>query len=230
MMIYYTTIMNDSRRYFISPQPISFLMRPYGKNAEGNQLAVDGIDFCKFFEKQEGANLLVTSAMRMDATFPFILPNPVLPTNPPTYVMDGGALDDAGVEPTFRFLQTFKEWINKNTSGVVVIEIRDEEKSGEPEEQLQTTMMSRFTDPLGTVYSNMDRMQDFLVDQKFNYIDDELRGKLNFVLFEYTSTKKDEKAAVSMHLTSRDKNDIIKSLSRSNNIAAFNKLQLLLSR
>ena len=230
MMVYYTTIMNDSRRFFISPQPVSFLMRPYGKNAEGNQLAVDGIDFCKFFEKQDGANLLVTSAMRMDATFPFILPNPVLPTNPPGYVMDGGALDNAGVESTFRFLQTFKEWINKNTRGVVVIEIRDDEKQGEPEEQLQTTMLSRFTDPLGTVYSNMDRMQDFLIDQKLNYIDDELRGKLNFVIFEYTAGKKDEKAAMSMHITSRDKKDIIKSLDRPNNVAAFNKLKALLSQ
>ena len=230
MMVYYTTIMNDSRRYFISPQPISFLMRPYGKNSGDNQLAIDGIDFCKFFEKQDGGNLLVTSAMRMDATFPFILPNPVLPTEPPTYVMDGGALDDAGVEPTFRFLQTFKDWINKNTGGVVVIEIRDSEKQGEPEAQLQTTMLSRFTDPLGTVYSNMDRMQDFLVDQKLNYIDDELRGKLNFVMFEYTTDKQEEKAAMSMHLTLRDKKDILRSLTRSNNAAAFNKLQLFLSK
>ena len=230
MMIYYTTVMNDSRRFFISPQPVSFLMRPYGKNAEGNQLAIDGIDFCRFFEKQDGANLLVTSAMRMDATFPFILPNPVLPTNPSTYIMDGGVLDDAGVEPTFRFLQTFKDWINKNTSGVVVIEIRDDKKQDEPAEQLQTTMMSRFTDPLGTVYTNMDRMQDFLIDQKLNYMDDELRGKLKFVLFEYTANKKDEKAAMSMHLSQRDKNDIIKSLDRSNNIAAFNKLKILLDQ
>ena len=139
-------------------------------------------------------------------------------------------LDDAGVEPTFRFLQTFKDWVNKNTSGVVVIQIRDVEKQDEPEAQLQTTMMSRFTDPLGTVYSNMDRMQDFLVDQKLNYMDDELRGKLNFVMFEYTTDKKDEKAAVSMHLTSRDKIDILRSLSRSNNQAAFNKLRLLLAK
>ena len=193
-------------------------------------LAVDGIDFCKFFEKQDGANLLVTSAMRMDATFPFILPNPVLPTDPPTYVMDGGALDDAGLEPPFRFLQTFKEWINKNTSGVVVSEIRDSKKQGEPEEQLQTTVLSRFTDPLGTVYKNMDNMQDFLIDQKLNYMDEELRNKLNFVMFEYTNEKKDEKAAMSMHLTSRDKKDIIQSLSRSNNVAAFKKLKLLLAK
>lgn len=142
--------------------------------------------------------------------------------------MDGGALDDSGVEPTFRFLQTFKDWINKNTRGVVVIQIRDSEKQDEPEEQLQTTMLSRLTDPLGTVYENLDNMQDFLIDQKLNYIDEELRGKLNFVLFEYTSDKKDEKAAMSLHLTTRDKDDIIKSLARSNNVSAFNKLKFLM--
>jgi hypothetical protein len=232
LMIYYTTVLSDSRRFFISPQPVSFLMRPTGKNAEGNQLAVDGIDFCRFFEKQDGRNLLVTSAMRMDATFPFILPNPVLPSDPPTYVMDGGALDDSGVEPTFRFLQTFKDWINKNTSGVVVIQVRDSEKESEPEEQFQQTMFSRLTDPLGTVYSNMDNMQNFLMDQKLNYIDEELRGKLKFVLFEYTTdrNKKDEKAAMSMHITSRDQDNILKSLTRSNNVSAFNKLKMLLDQ
>lgn len=229
LLLYYTTIMNDSRRYFISPQPVSFLMRPFGKNAEQNEFAIDGIDFCRFFDKQDGKNLLVTSAMRMDATFPFILPNPVLPTDPPTYVMDGGAMDDSGIEPTFRFLQTFKNWINQNTRGVVVIQIRDGKKQDEePGQQLQTTVLSRLTDPLGTIYANMENMQDFMVDQKLNYIDDELRGKLHFVYFEYTADKKEEKAAMSMHITSRDKNDIIKSLNRPNNVAAFNKLKMLL--
>ena len=164
--------MTDSRRYFISPHPVSFLMRPSGTNALDNNLEIDGIDFCRFFEKQGGKNLLVTSAMRMDATFPFILPNPALPSEPPTYVMDGGALDNTGVETTFRFLQTFKDWVNENTSEVVVIQIRDEQKQDEPDEQKQKTLFARLTDPLGTVYTNMDNMQDFFTDQKLNYMDD----------------------------------------------------------
>ena len=139
LMIYHSTVINDSRRFFISAQPVSFLMRPFGKNAEGNDLEVDGIDFCRFFEKQDGKNLLLTSAMRMDATFPFILPNPVLPSDPPTSVMDGGIVDNTGAEVTFRLLQTFKEWINENTAGVVVIQIRDSQKQSEPEEQEQKT-------------------------------------------------------------------------------------------
>lgn len=228
LVVYHATVMNDSRRFFITPQPVSFLMRPVGKNAEGDQLAVDGIDFCSFFRQQDGKNLLVTSAMRMDATFPFILPNPVLPTEPPTYIMDGGIVDNTGVEVTFRFLQVFKDWINENTSGVVLIQMRDSEKEPEPEAQQQKTLFSRLFDPIGSIYANSDNVQNFQMDQKLNYINEELKGNLKVIMFEYTSENKDGKAAMSFHLTSRDKEDIIRSLKRKNNVAAFDKLRKLL--
>ncbi|MCW5907530.1 MAG: patatin-like phospholipase family protein [Chitinophagales bacterium] len=224
LMIYHTAIMNDSRRYFISPHPVSFLMRPLGKNALSNRLEIDGVDFCRFFEKQEGNELLVTSAMRMNATFPFILPNPVLPSEPPTYVMDGGALDNFGVETSIRFLKAFKDWINQNTSGVVILQIRDSEKMEEPEEAKQKTLFSRLTDPLGTVYNNMENMHDFLTDYRIDDMDEEMKGKLSFVLFEYIAESKAQRAAMSFHLTTRDKNEIINSLDRPNNIASFRKL------
>lgn len=225
VMIYHTAIMNDSRRFYMSPHPVSFLMRPLGKNAMNNKLEIDGVDFCKFFEKQGGRHLLVSSALRMNATFPFILPNPVLPSNPPTYVMDGGALDNFGIETTIRFMKAFKSWINDNTSGVVIIQMRDTEKMEEPEAPKQKTLVARLTDPLGTVYNNMENMQDFLTDYRVDEMDQELLGKLSFVLFEYTTDKKEEKAAMSFHLTSRDRRDIIRSLSRANNVAAFKRVE-----
>ncbi len=228
LVIYHTTVINDSRRFFISPHPVSFLMRPYGSDSLDEALDIDAIDFCRMFEKQGGRNLLVSSAMRMDATFPFILPNPVLPTNPPTYVMDGGALDNFGTETAIRFLKTFRDWINKNTAGVVIIQIRDTEKLDEPEAITQRTLFNRLTDPLGTVYNNMENMHDFLTDQRLNDMDEELKGKIHFVMFEYTAEKEEDKAAMSMHLTSRDKNDIRRSLLRANNQAAFNKLRAIL--
>jgi hypothetical protein len=228
VVVYHTTIMNDSRRYYISPHPVSFLMRPHGKNALDNYLEIDAVDFCKFFEKQGGENLLVTSAMRMNATFPFILPNPVLPSNPPTYVMDGGASDNFGIETTLRFLKTFQTWINQNTAGVVIIQLRDTEKQEEPEMPSRKTLFERLTDPLGTVYSNMENTQDFLTDFRLDDMDQDLRGKLRFVLFEYSSEKKEDKAAMSMHLTTRDKIDILHSRIRPNNKAAFNKLNRIL--
>ena len=228
LLVHHTAIMNDSRRYYITPHPVSFLMRPNGKHALDNNLEIDAVDFCKFFEQQDGKKLLVTSAVRMDATFPFILPNPVLPSNPPTYVMDGGALDNFGIETTLRFLKTFNEWINENTGGVVIIQIRDAEKIDEPEEATQKTLFSKFADPLGTVYNNMENMQDFLTDHRLDDMDEELKGKLKFILFEYTTDKNEEKAAMSFHLTQRDKENILRSVNRPNNLAAFSKLELAL--
>jgi hypothetical protein len=60
-------------------------------------------------------------------------------------------------------------------------------------------------------------------------MDEELRGKLHFVMFEYTSEKEDEKAAMSFHLTTRDKDNIVRSMNQPNNVAGFNKLKSLLN-
>ena len=148
-------------------------------------IEIDAIDFGTFFKKQASDSLLVTSAMRMNSTFPFFFPNSVLPSEPSTYVMDGGALDNFGIETTLRFLNTFGDWINNNTSGVVIIQIRDSEKFEEPKASERKTVFARVTDPLGTVYNNMENMQDFLTDYRLDEMSEELRGKLQFVLFEY---------------------------------------------
>lgn len=229
LMIYHTAIMNDSRRFYISPHPVSFLMRPHSKQAMDNRLAIDAVDFRVFFKDQGGDSLLTTSAMRMNSTFPFFFPNPVLPSEPATYVMDGGALDNFGVETTLRFLNTFDEWIKQNTSGVVIIQIRDGEKTKDPPATQMKTVFARLTDPLGTVYSNMEKMQDYLTDYRLDEMSEELRGRLEFVLFEYTTEKEEDKAAMSLHLTTRDKRDIMKTLSRPNNVQSFNRLKELLS-
>ncbi len=229
LTIYHTAIMNDSRRFYISPHPVSFLMRPHSKKAMDNRLAIDAVDFRVFFNDQGGDSLLVTSAMRMNSTFPFFFPNPVLPSEPATYVMDGGALDNFGVETTLRFLNTFDEWIKQNTSGVVIIQIRDGEKTKDPPATQMKTVFARLTDPLGTVYSNMEKMQDYLTDYRLDEMSEELRGRLEFVLFEYTTEKEEDKAAMSLHLTTRDKRDIMKTLSRPNNVQSFNRLKELLS-
>lgn len=228
LLIYHTTVMNDSRRYYISPHPVSFLMRPHSNKALDNQMEIDAIDFQAFFKEQAGDSLLVTSAMRMNATFPFFFPNPVLPSEPSTYVMDGGALDNFGVETTLRFLNTFEDWIEKNTSGVVIIQIRDSEKFEEPKASERKTVFARIVDPLETVYSNMENMQDFLTDYRLDEMSTELRGKLQFILFQYAPEKGEEKAAMSLHLTTLDKNKILRSCKSKSNVAAFNQLKTVL--
>jgi len=226
LVVMHTTVVNDSRRFFISPHPIRFLMRQPKEYQSNTFPEIDAIDFGSYFAKQRGQNLRFTSGLRMNATFPFILPNTELPTDPPTYVMDGGAADNFGSETTLRFIQTFKEWINKNTSGIIIIQIRDNKKEDDFESFYdKKTMLSRMLDPIGQFISNMENYQDFRVDQQLNYTNLALNVKLQMITFEYVPAKREEKAALSLHLTEREKRNIIQSLNLPNNQRAFELLE-----
>jgi len=226
LLMIHTEVNNDSRRFFISPQPVSFLMRPVGKYITNRNLETDAIDFCSFFKKQKGGNLTLLSALRMNSTFPLILPNSVLPTEPETSILDGGALDDLGYEPTFRVLETFKDWINQNTSGVIIIQIRDGARHEDDDMSVEKKdLFTMLTNPFGTIFNNQISNQDFVMDQKFGYASEGLKGKVRIISFEYTAERESQKAALSFHLTQREKEDLVRALYREHNAEAFKLLQ-----
>jgi hypothetical protein len=71
----------------LSTQPLSFMMKP-AAFANDTSFSPDAIDFGAFFAKQEPQNIRLLTALRMNATFPYILPNVWLPCNPVVDVMD----------------------------------------------------------------------------------------------------------------------------------------------
>lgn len=226
LLILHTEVNNDSRRFFISPQPVSFLMRPVGKYATNRNLEIDAIDFCRFFKTQRGENLSLLSALRMNATFPLMLPNSTLPTDPPVTILDGGAIDDLGYEPTFRVLLTFRDWIVQNTSGVVILQIRDGARHEDDDLSVEKKdLFTMLTNPFGTIFSNQMSNQDFVIDQKLGYANELLKGRVRIISFEYIAGKENQKAALSLHLTEREKADIRDALTRPNNVRAFRLLQ-----
>ncbi|MCW3125142.1 MAG: hypothetical protein JWO03_800 [Bacteroidetes bacterium] len=225
VMVMHTEITNDARRFFICPQPLSFMMRPVGKYTTNRNLDVDAIDFLPFFKEQHGENLTLLSALRMNATFPMILPNSAMPTEPEVYILDGGALDDVGHEPTFRMLGAFKDWINENTDGVVIIQIRDGARHEYDDlSQEKKDLFTMVTNPLGTIFSNQMSNEDFVIDQKLGYANEALLGKVQMIAFEYTADEMSQKAALSFHLTQREKDNIVYALKRPNNAEGFRLL------
>ena len=221
LVIWHTAIINDSRKFFISPQPVSFLMRPVGRYTTEKELIVDGVDYGRFFADNNPYATPVASVNRMNATFPFVLPNPQLPSDPPTFVMDGGSLDNFGNETTVRFINTFKNWIQENTSGVLIIQIRDMEKDKEIEAMRNMSALSRFLDPIGMFYNNLENIQDFSASQKFGYVNESLMGNMQIVYFEYINEIKEKKAVMSFHLTEKNKTDILNSTRRQNNLRSI---------
>ena len=62
--------------------------------------------------------------MRMSATFPYVTSAVVLPTDPPRHVVDAGYYDNYGVNLAASWIASHGDWIRRNTSGVLVVQIR----------------------------------------------------------------------------------------------------------
>jgi hypothetical protein len=83
------------------------------------------IEFFKAFPTTHGTFRLSTAA-RMNATFPYVSPAVQLPTIPARRVVDAAYYDNFGIAVAVAYLQQadIMDWIKQCTSGVVVVQIR----------------------------------------------------------------------------------------------------------
>src|SRR5262249_18828341 len=71
------------------------------------------------------AQFRVSTAARMNASFPFLSPAVDLPTHPPRRAVDAGYYDNYGVNLGASWLYAHRESIVRYASGVVVVQTRD---------------------------------------------------------------------------------------------------------
>ena len=207
MLVMAPSIVNDGRRLIISAQPVSYLCDNTANKINNAQPTPEDIEFSKFFEAQNASNLSYLSALRMNATFPYILPVVSLPSEPEMGVMDAGLRDNYGLKTTMQFLYTFKDWINENTAGVVVLQVRDIRKNYVAQERGRS-LISKFAAPLGSVYGNVTKTQNYNQDQMMRYLGDGFDENIEIVTFQLQSST-DDPLSLSWHLTSREKNNIM---------------------
>ncbi|MBC7867835.1 MAG: hypothetical protein H7X88_09915, partial [Gloeobacteraceae cyanobacterium ES-bin-316] len=74
MIIFNSVIKRDGRKLLISTQPLSFMMKSRYFHSD-TSVSADAVDFGAMFKNQDPMNLRVLTAMRMNATFPYVLPN-----------------------------------------------------------------------------------------------------------------------------------------------------------
>jgi hypothetical protein len=230
MLIWNATINADGRRLMISPQGVSYLCAPEYLYPTRQVRDIDGVDFGQYFAAQDAMNLRITSAIRMCATFPYVLPNTFLPSNPIVDVMDAGIRDNFGQQTTLRYLYTFSKWINENTSEVVYIQVRDTRKNDISPIKKQKDLSDLLFEPLFTMQQHWSAMQDFDQDDLINYMEGYFPNKFHRIIFQYVPQKQDKAAALSWHLTSREKMDIATALDNPANQSAFDYVVKLLKR
>ncbi len=249
LVIMAPTIINDGRKLHISAQHVSYMSNTLidNKSTLRNQRQ-KSIEFRRLFKDQEGDSLSFTSALRMSATFPYITPNVTLPSIPEMEVMDAGLSDNFGLGDAIRFVYVFKDWIAENTSGIVFLSIRDSEKEREIETNEKNGIVDKLFNPIGSLYQSWDYLQDINNDNLEDFAKGWFKNEIDVVDIMYTPRpkywkliqEKDidaqqldeiyriERASLSWHLTTREKESLKRTIFEPNNIAAIKKLQELL--
>ena len=252
MMILSPTIVNDGRKLYVSPQHTSYMNVPSIFQTRFLNQKVKGVEFLRFFKEQEAENLRFLTALRMSATFPYVTPNIKLPSQPTMEIMDAGLNDNFGVSVAVRFIFVFKKWIQENTSGVVIVSIRDTQKDRPIAKNIEPSLFQRIFTPLETIYVNQEYFQDMhnddLVEMAQSWFSKDV--KVHRVEFQYVPISKSlqeiqdkrdgkieidpnriiltDRAALSWHLTKKEKESLVRTIYETRNQTALRQLDLLL--
>lgn len=225
-MILSPTIANDGRKLYITSRSFSFM----NIDEDREKPNIRGVDFLRLFDEQDAQNLSFITALRMSASFPYITPTVSLPSKPRMEIMDAGIADNFGVSDALRFAYVFKDWILENTSGVVMIMIRDTEPNERIHARPIPSLLDRLTYPIASVYNNLSSIQDRKNDAHLEQAREWLGGNLDVVHLVYGAggeLTEQERASLSWHLTTREKQTIVQSIESDQNKKALNQIRAL---
>ncbi len=226
-LIVNSTIVNDGKRMMFAALPVSYLSKPqYDKY---DNAAVDAIDFAAFFEAQNPYNLRITTALRANATFPYILPVVRMPSIPEINLMDAGLRDNFGIEVAIRYLYTMKDWIARNNKQVVLLQIRDTREHELFPQSPINNLASMITTPLFVIQNKWESFQSYGQSYLKDYALGLFDKKLDIITMEYVPEHPERSAALNFHLTRREKKDLLNSIYNPVNQSAALQMKSHLS-
>ena len=197
-----STIINDGRKLIICNQPVTYLTQPeYSLNEAAPP--IDAIDFATFFNEQNPYNLRLTSALRMNATFPYILPVVRLPSQPRINIMDAGMRDNFGIQSATRYLYVMRDWLIQNTGNVIFLEIRDTRENDVCGNTDQSSLSSMVIDPLFVIQNKWEAFQSYQQSFVKDYTPAYLGDKLHFITLQYVPKESKKVAELNFHLTQK---------------------------
>ena len=226
-LIVNATIINDGRRLIMSGQPLSFLCRDAATLQEDNPL-IDAVDIYHFLGAQQAKQLHVAAALRINATFPYILPVVKLPSEPEINVMDAGLRDNFGMEIACRYVSAQSKWLNLHTEKIIMLQIRDTKDYEMHQPAIQDNFAAMVADPAFVIQDKWEIFQSYNHGYLKTFANQALQNKICFVKFQYYPQENDETAELNFHLTQKEKEDIYESTGHPANQEALKVLLNLL--
>jgi hypothetical protein len=219
-MIFAPTIIEDGRRMLISTQPMAFLSKTdqYGVS--------ENIEYIKLLKNNGAMDTRMASVLRMNATFPYVLPMVSLPTVPASTIMDAGLRDNYGGNITIEYILGLRKWIEANTSGVVIVQMRDIGTKGLRVEDKENSMVQRIIKPLGNVYDNLFSTQDYYREGMFRMVSNEVNFPMDVISFDLM--EEEGEMSLSWRLTEAEKRNVIRAWNKATNQSEFRRLVRLI--
>lgn len=227
VMLFSPCVVNDGRRIIFSTFGTRFLNTKEGIN--GLNPLYENLDARALLGKDQVDKVKFSSVLRMNATFPLVLPMTTLPTDPKIQVMDAGTRDNFGTKTTIDWMIALQDWIAKETSGVVIVKIRDTKKVFDKEVTREFNFFDKFLQPFGNVFSNFPRTQDYDQDQLIRVFGDKAPFPVQIVSFNLRETKT-ERISLSWHLTKKEKETIKQAIYKPTNTIARAKVLRLIEK
>ncbi|PPK85438.1 hypothetical protein CLV84_2335 [Neolewinella xylanilytica] len=205
------SIVEDGRRMVISPQGVSYMMAPPVTRRSDVPLGPDMVDFGRLLARQEADSLRMSSALRANASYPYVLPQVSLPTEPLIRLMDAGYRDNYGITSAVRFIHVFEDWIAANTSGVVLVQISAFRDQLIPDDGRRGVISGLFS-PLG-VAGNILGLQILDQEELLAGVYRSLGpGKFQLFRFNYQPREDDPlRTSVSLHMTDFERTQVLRA-------------------
>ncbi|HMJ47980.1 MAG TPA: hypothetical protein VK498_11670, partial [Ferruginibacter sp.] len=188
----------------------------------------DAVDFSRLFKNQGPMNIRLLTALRMNATFPYVLPNVWLPSRPIIDVMDAGLRDNYGQETTLRFIDNFKNWIMQNTAGVLILQLRDRTNDNWQQPFETKTLTDMMVTPATMLQHNWYKLQDYFQTDQFSYFKNSTDSTFTRISIMYIPEFEEKGAALNFHISAREKRDVMQSFNNSSNTLALKQVVALL--
>lgn len=227
-MIFMPTIVNDGRRLLVSSQHHGYLQASDQLDERvGLDPQIENIEYLKYFRDNKPEDVNFTSVLRMSSTFPYIMPMITMPTDPGMQVMDAGIRDNYGSKITVRYLIALRKWLEENTSGVIVLKVRDTKKTLIGEKYKNIGLFERLLLPFGNMYGNFPRVQDFNQDELFSTAIRSINYPIEVVTLNLRENFND-KISLSWHLTKKEKERISNAIQSERNNHSIQRLLKIL--
>ncbi len=209
-ILYSPVVLGNGRFLTVSSHPLSFLY-------DSTYFPLpDVIDIHDVVGTEQALRIRELSAIRANASFPIIMPTMALPTRPPLSLTDAGVRDNFGIEMALKVLYVHRQWINRHTSGVVLVLIRDLPLNINFLEEVPLLAPGMFF----SVMAIQNHRQKLLLEMADRWF----RGRLKPIFFVYERPW-EKRASLSWHLTPREKADIIQQAYQTSFMLAYQRLR-----